>query len=59
MAKFEALIKKLELKSLVSNDRGCQILLQIDGADDELVKALVELHKADELVQVEVKKNHD
>jgi hypothetical protein len=53
---FEALIKKIEVKSLVSLDRGCQILLELDGNDDELIKSLIELHRADELVKVSIGK---
>jgi len=55
---FEALIKKIEIKSLVSLDRGCQILLELNGNDDELIKSLIELHRADQTVKVTIEKNN-
>jgi len=52
-AEFEALIKKISVKSLVSLDMEAEIVLRMQ-ADKEILKKLVELQKADELVKVEI-----
>ena len=49
--KFEALIKKMEQKSLVSLDKECRLTLQFEG-DDDIVDKINRLHKPDELVKV-------
>jgi hypothetical protein len=43
---FSALMKKLEIKSLVSLDRGGRLLLEFN-ADNETIDGLNELMKAD------------
>ena len=54
IAKFTALIKKIEIKSLASLDKGCQVLLELNGNDNVLIKKLVMLQKADEEVPVKI-----
>jgi len=49
--KFEALIKELKIKSLVSLDKEARIVLQFQPTDDVLNK-LNKIHKPDELVKV-------
>ena len=49
--KFEALIKKMEQKSLVSLDKECRLTLQFQG-DDDIIDKINRLHKPDELVEV-------
>ena len=49
--KFEALIKEISSKSLVSLDKGSKIILQFQPTDDILDK-LNRIHKPDELVEV-------
>jgi len=48
---FEALIKELKIKSLVSLDKEARIVLQFQPSDDILDK-LNRIHKPDELVKV-------
>ena len=54
IAEFTALIKKITIKSLASLDKGCQLLLELNGNDTELLTKLVMLHKADEEVKVRI-----
>jgi len=49
--KFEALIKELNIKSLVSLDKEARLILQFQPTDDILNK-LNQIHKPDELVKV-------
>jgi len=51
--KFEALIKKLEIKALVSLDKGARVLLSFQPTDD-LINDLNRIMKADETVLVEI-----
>jgi hypothetical protein len=51
---FTALIKQITIKSLVSLDKGVQIVLQCEGRDTELLKNLMEKHKADDTVEVTI-----
>ena len=53
-AKFGALIKKMSIKSLVSGDKEAELLLRFIPTD-ELLDKLNRLHKADELVGVEIR----
>jgi len=46
---FEALIKELKIKSLVSLDKEARLVLQFQPTDDILNK-LNKIHKPDELV---------
>ena len=48
---FEALIKEIKTKSLVSLDKEARIVLQFQPSDDILDK-LNRIHKPDELVKV-------
>ena len=52
-AEFDALIKKIEIKSLVSGDKEAQILLQFQPTN-ELLDSLNKLHRADDLVNVKI-----
>ena len=52
-AEFDALIKKIEIKSLVSGDKEAQILLQFQPTN-ELLDGLNKLHRADDLVSVKI-----
>lgn len=54
MVKFQALLKEIKIKSLVSLDKEARIILQFDANDSELLSELVKLQKADELVDVQV-----
>ena len=50
-AEFEALIKEIKTKSLVSLDKEVRLVLQFQPTDDILDK-LNRIHKPDELVKV-------
>jgi len=49
--KFEALIKEIKTKSLVSLDKEVRLVLQFQPTDDILDK-LNRIHKPDEMVKV-------
>ena len=49
---FEALIKKVEVMSLVSGDKSARVMLQIDSPSDDLLDSVNRLHRADKLVGV-------
>lgn len=49
--KFEALIKELKIKSLVSLDKEARLILQFQ-VDNEVINKLNKIHKPDELVKV-------
>lgn len=51
---FQALIKKIETKSLVSGDKGVTIVLQLDSPKIELLDSLNRLHRADAMVSVAI-----
>jgi len=53
--KFEALIKKMEQKSLVSLDKECRLTLQFQ-ADDDVINKINRLHRPDELVNITISK---
>lgn len=53
---FEALIKEIKIKSLVSLDKEARVTLQFDGSNTELLNKLNQLHRADELVKVKIGK---
>jgi len=53
---FEALIKELKIKSLVSLDKEARLVLQFQPTDDILDK-LNRIHKPDEVVKVVVISN--
>jgi len=54
-AEFEALIKEIKTKSLVSLDKEARIVLQFQPSDDILDK-LNRIHKPDELVNIKISK---
>jgi len=49
---FLALMKKLEIKSLVSMDKEARLTLQFNAENNELINKINQLMKADELVKV-------
>lgn len=51
---FEALVKKIEIKSLVSLDKGARLILDFSGEDPEIIDRLNRLMKADEFVRVQI-----
>jgi len=51
---FEALIKKLEIKSLVSLDKVARLMIDFSGEDPEVIDKLNRLMRADETVQIMV-----
>lgn len=51
---FSALIKKIEIKSLASLDKGARMILDFNGSDDELLARLIKLQKADEEQRVRI-----
>lgn len=51
---FQAFIKKIEVKSLVSLDKGGRMILDFNADDDELIADLIRKQKADELVKVQI-----
>ena len=53
--RFTALIKKIEVKSLVSLDKEARLILQFQ-ADNEVLDKLNQLHKPDELVNIKINK---
>jgi len=48
---FEALIKELKIKSLISLDKEARLVLQFQ-ADNDILNKLNKIHKPDELVKV-------
>ena len=52
--KFTALIKKIEVKSLVSLDKGARMTIDFDGNDNELLAKLIKKHRADDTVKVTI-----
>jgi len=53
--KFMALMKKLEIKSLVSLDRGGRLLLEFN-ADEETIAGLNRIMSAEDEVEVKIEK---
>ena len=53
-AAFPALIKKIEVKSLVSLDKAARLTLDLSGEDPEVIDKLNRLMKADEFVRVQI-----
>ena len=51
---FEALIKEVKALSLVSGDKSARITLQVDAPTDDLMKAMMELHRPDAMVAVAI-----
>ena len=53
---IEALIKKLEIKSLVSLDKVARLTLDFSAEDDEVIDKVNRLMRADEEVEVTIRK---
>jgi len=53
MVEFQALIKQISTKSLVSGDKESRLLLEFMPSD-ELLAGLNKLHKADAMVKVRI-----
>lgn len=53
---IEALIKKLEIKSLVSLDKVARLTLDFSAEDDEIINKVNRLMRADEEVEVTIRK---
>jgi len=56
---FEALIKKLTVKSLVSLDKEAHLLLQFNAENNELIDQINRLHRPDEMVRVTISNERD
>jgi len=52
---FDALIKKLEIKSLVSLDKVARLTIDFSGENAEVIDKLNRLMRADETIQITVK----
>ena len=52
---LQALIKKLEIKSLVSLDKVARLTLDFSAEDDETINRVNKLMRADEEVQVTIR----
>ena len=51
---FEAIIKKFELMTLASCDKGARLTLLIDNPGDDLVASINAMHRPDSLVSVAI-----
>lgn len=51
---FSALMKELNVKSLVSGDKAARVTFEIDSPADALISKLNGMMKADALVKVQV-----
>jgi hypothetical protein len=49
---FKAFIKKLEVKSLVSLDKGARLIIDFSGENPELINKINRLMRADEEIAV-------
>jgi len=56
---FEALIKKVTVKSLVSLDKEAHLLLQFNAENNELIDQINRLHRPDEMVRVKISNERD
>lgn len=52
---FEALIKKLEIKSLVSLDKVARLTIDFSGENAEVIDKLNRLMRADQEVEITIK----
>jgi len=52
---IEALIKKLEIKSLVSLDKVARLTLDFSAEDNEMIDRVNRLMRADETVEIIIK----
>ena len=53
---FEGLIKLLSIKSLASLDKEAELKIRFNAEDDELINKINQLHRADETVEITIKK---
>lgn len=53
---FEALIKKLEIKSLVSLDKVARLTIDFSAEDDEVINQVNKVMRADETVKITIAK---
>ena len=49
---FEALIKRLDIRTLASMDKGASLTLELDNPTDELIDAINRIHRPDEFITV-------
>jgi len=56
---LEALIKKLEIKSLVSLDKVARLTLDFSAEDDEVINKVNRLMKSDSLVKITIRETDD
>jgi hypothetical protein len=54
---FEALIKEVKVKSLVSGDRSARILIELDSPSDELLADIISMQRPDETVSIALVEN--
>ena len=56
---IEALIKKLEIKSLVSLDKVARLTLDFSAEDDEVIDKVNKLMKADQTVKITIESGEE
>ena len=56
---FEALIKKVEIVSLRSGDKGLTLHLEVDHPSEALLNGINKLHRADRLIGVAMAAEHE
>ena len=56
---FEALVQEVKIKSLRTGDRSVRITLEVDAPSDDLLKGLVELQRADQMVAVGIAESYE
>jgi len=54
---FSALIKKIEIKALVSLDKAARLTIDLSGEDPEVIDGLNRLMRADREIKVTIKDN--
>lgn len=54
MVKFQAIMKKLEVKNLVSGDKGARLILDLNIYDDNLITELNKLMRPESEVKVQI-----
>ena len=56
---IECLIKKFEIKALVSLDKVARLTLDFSAEDDEVINKVNKLMKADQTVEITIKKGEE
>jgi len=56
---FDALIKEVKTKSLVSGDKATRIILEIDNPADDMLNDINRLHRADGTLKVVFMENEE